>query len=85
MRGTVKFFSLSKGFGFIIRDDGATDVYFNRASLRRDRDYDPVEGDLVEFEVRDARLGPLAHHVEQIQPADGTRLPIHANGKGTHA
>lgn len=63
MRGKVKFFSIKKGFGFVTTDEGA-DVYFNRASLPRDRQYDPVEGDAVSFEVRDARLGKIAHRME---------------------
>lgn len=62
--GVVKFFNLQKSFGFITGDDGK-DVYFNRASLPLDRRYDPVEGDRVVFEVRDARQGPIAHHIEQ--------------------
>lgn len=65
MRGTVKFFSLKRGFGFITLDDGA-DVYFNRASLRRDREFDPVEGDVVECDVRPTSQGRIAHHIEQI-------------------
>lgn len=63
MRGTVKFFNLKKGFGFILSDSG--EIYFNRASLRRDREYDPVEGDTVDFEVRDARKGKVAVRIEQ--------------------
>lgn len=64
MQGTVKFFNGKRGFGFVTLDDGK-EVYFNRASLRRDREYDPVEGDTVVFEVRDARLGKIAVHIEQ--------------------
>ena len=64
MQGTVKFFNGKRGFGFVTLDDGK-EVYFNRASLRRDREYDPVEGDSVSFEVRDARLGKIAVHIEQ--------------------
>lgn len=65
MRGKVKFFNIRKGFGFVTGDDGL-EFYFNRASLPRERRYDPVEGDAVTFEVRDARKGGMAHHVEQI-------------------
>lgn len=67
MKGIVKFFNIRRGFGFITGDDGK-DHYFNRSSLPRDREYDPVEGDKVEFHQRDARLGPIAHHIEQISP-----------------
>lgn len=62
--GTVKFFSIVKGFGFVVTD-GGREVYFNRASLRRDRAYDPTEGDKISFELRDAKQGPIAVHIEQ--------------------
>lgn len=66
MLGTVKFFNTAKGFGFIRTEQG-TEVYFNRAALPLDRRYDPMEGDAVQFEVRDARQGPIAHHIEQCE------------------
>lgn len=62
--GTVKFFNTQRGFGFVKLEDGS-EVYFNRAGLRRDRPYDPVEGDQIVCEVRDARQGKIAHHIEQ--------------------
>lgn len=65
MRGTIKFFNLNRGFGFITLSDGV-DVYFSKTSLRRDREFDPVEGDPVECEVRDGRQGRIACHIEQI-------------------
>lgn len=65
--GTVKFFNVARGFGFISLEDGV-DVYFNRAGLRRDRPYDPVEGDQVVCEIRDGRQGTIAHHIEQVSP-----------------
>lgn len=65
-RGIVKFFNLSRGFGFITLEDGA-DIYFNRAGLRRDRTYDPVEGDEITCQTRDARQGKIAHHIEQAE------------------
>lgn len=65
MLGTVKFFNSKQGFGFVTPDMG-DDVYFSKASLPRDRRYDPVEGDKVSFEVRDGRIGKIAHHIEQL-------------------
>lgn len=70
-RGTVKFFSVRRGFGFIIPEpsDGK-EIYFSRASLPRDRRYDPVEGDPVEFDVRSSPQGPMAVRIElqTVQP-----------------
>lgn len=66
MRGTVKFYSLKKGFGFLVPDDGTGEIYFNKQSLRRDREYDPIDGDTVEFQIRETSAGKLAHHIEQL-------------------
>ena len=66
MLGKVKFFSIKKGFGFIVPDDGSKDIYFNKASLRRDREYDPIDGDPLEYQVRESGVGPIAHHIEQL-------------------
>lgn len=64
MLGTVKFFNLARGFGFITTEAGE-DVYFSKTSLPRARKYDPVEGDVVTLEVRDSKSGKIAHHIEQ--------------------
>lgn len=52
MRGRIKFYNTANRFGFIIPDDGSGDLYFAESSLPRSRHYDPVEGDVVEFEAR---------------------------------
>lgn len=61
--GTIKFFNPRSGFGFIVPDKATADspdIYFNRSSLARDRQYDPVEGDKVQFETRSAEKGTMA-------------------------
>ena len=63
MRGTVKFYDCDKGFGFITGNDGA-DYYFSRTCLPRRREYDPVEGDPVEFDTREIERGLIAHHID---------------------
>lgn len=63
MMGKIKFFNAQRGFGFITTEAGE-DVYFSAASLPLGRKYDPVEGDAVAFDLRDARKGKMAHHVE---------------------
>lgn len=63
MRGKIKFYSTARGFGFILPDDGSTDIYFAKSSLPLDRKYDPVEGDAVEFDIRAVAKGRVAHHI----------------------
>lgn len=63
MKGTVKWFNESKGFGFITPESGAKDVFvhasaFSSGVLR--------EGDTVEFEVEQGAKGPSATNVKRI-------------------
>ena len=53
--GTVKFFNVSKGFGFIAPDDGGADVFVHASALERAGIRDLNEGDLVSFEVEEDR------------------------------
>ena len=48
MRGSIKFYNVSKGFGFI-KVQGQKDVFFHKSSVSRD--YTPQENDQVEFNL----------------------------------
>lgn len=78
MRGRIKFYNVAKRFGFIIPADGTGDLYFAESSLPRSRQYDPVEGDVVEFEARDTdRENRLACNIV-LDVSEG--IPAKANG-----
>lgn len=57
--GTVKFFNVSKGFGFITPDSGA-DLFFHISEIQGEQ---PKDGDKVEFEVGQGKKGPVATKV----------------------
>lgn len=61
--GKVKFFNGSRGFGFIIRDDGAPDVYVNAMDVKGGQ---LADGDKVEFDVEQAERGPRARNVKKV-------------------
>jgi CspA family cold shock protein len=61
-KGTVKFFNESKGFGFIVPDDGGKDVFVHANGLNQDI----YEGDKVTYDVEDGRKGPAAVNVEVV-------------------
>jgi len=61
--GTVKFYNGSRGFGFIIRDDGAPDVYVNAQDVKGGM---LSERDKVEFDVEQAERGPRARNVKKV-------------------
>ena len=55
VRGTVKFFNQSRGFGFITLDDGGSDVFVHVSSIATNTILN--EGDKVTFDVVDDRRG----------------------------
>lgn len=60
--GTVKFFNNSKGFGFIVPDDGSKDVFVHVNGL-----IDEIaEGDKVSYDVEEGQKGLNAVNVKVI-------------------
>ena len=58
--GKVKFFNQQKGFGFILDDDSAKEVFVHVTGL-----IDKIkDDDLVSFEVVEDRRGPKAINVK---------------------
>ena len=62
-RGTVKWFSDQKGFGFISPEDGSKDVFVHHSSIQGEGFKSLREGESVEFEVTDGQKGPQATNV----------------------
>jgi CspA family cold shock protein len=62
MKGTVKWFNDSKGYGFIQKPDGG-DVFVHFSAIEADGFRTLTEGEEVEFEVRDSDTGPQASNV----------------------
>lgn len=66
-RGTVKWFSDAKGYGFIQGDDG-TDIFVHRSGIVGDGFRTLHEGQIVEYEQALSGKGPLAVDVVSVGP-----------------
>ena len=64
-KGTVKWFSNEKGFGFISREDG-DDVFVHFSAIQGEGYKSLHEGQEVEFDVVDGDKGPQAANVRPL-------------------
>ena len=62
MKGTVKWFNDSKGYGFIKNAQGE-DVFVHFSAIQVDGFRTLAEGEEVEFEVQESERGPQAANV----------------------
>jgi CspA family cold shock protein len=66
LRGTVKWFSDEKGYGFISRE-GGEDVFVHFSGISGEGFKSLAEGQQVEFEVTQGKKGPQATDVRPVQ------------------
>ncbi len=64
-RGRVKWFSNSKGYGFIEQEDGE-DVFVHFSALQEEGFKSLAEGQEVEFDIVEGPKGPQAANVVKI-------------------
>jgi CspA family cold shock protein len=64
--GTVKWFNESKGFGFIVPDDGTPDVFVHHSNIAAEGYRTLDEGQKVEYETGQGRKGPEATQVKPV-------------------
>jgi len=66
VKGTVKWFNDSKGYGFIIQDNGGPDVFVHHSSIAGEGYKSLSEGDHVEFEITEGPKGPQASNCVKL-------------------
>ena len=62
--GTVKFFNVAKGFGFIVDDATNKDIFVHVTGLLSGVTIQ--EKDKVQFEIEEGKKGPSAIKVQKI-------------------
>lgn len=64
--GTVKWFNSTKGFGFIVPDDGGDDLFVHHSEIKVGGYASLEEGQKVEFEIGQGKKGPCAVNVTPV-------------------
>lgn len=62
MKGTVKFFNTTKGFGFITPEDGSKDIFVHMSALDGQT---ITENEVVTFEIEEGPKGLNAVNVQK--------------------
>ena len=66
-KGTVKWFSNAKGFGFIQTEGVERDIFVHYSSIQTEGYRTLKQGEPVEFELVDGEKGPKAENVMRVQ------------------
>ena len=65
VKGTVKWFNATKGYGFISTEEGE-DVFVHYSAITQDGFKTLEEGQQVEFEIVQGEKGPQATNVTKL-------------------
>ena len=65
IKGKIKWFNPTKGYGFIEREDKEKDVFVH-SSAARAANLELNEGDELTFEVENGEKGPAATNLQKV-------------------
>ena len=64
--GMIKWFSNIKGFGFIVNDDGAQDIFVHYSSIGSEGYKTLKTGQIVNYDIKEGEKGLHAENVVPI-------------------
>ncbi len=65
-KGTVKWFNVQKGYGFITPEDGGEDIFVHHTNIEMEGFRKLYNGQEVEYEVGEGEKGPQANNVRPL-------------------
>ena len=65
-KGTVKWFNAQKGFGFIVPEEGDSDIFVHISAVERSGLTDLKDGQNVTFELEEDRGRMAASNIELV-------------------
>jgi CspA family cold shock protein len=68
--GVVKWYNEASGYGFIVPDEGGSDLFVRGGSVEGDNRVALSEGERVEFEPREGGMGPEAIDVLRVPASE---------------
>lgn len=74
--GHIKWFDPSKGFGFVVSDEGGPDILLHANVLRNFGQGSVADGSLIEIAVQQTERGLQAIEVLSISPPAGDNPPL---------
>ena len=66
-RGTVKWFSEQKGYGFVAPDEGGEDLFVHYSAIEGEGYRSLTEGERVSYEPTRGRKGEQAENVRKVE------------------
>ena len=66
MKGKVKWFDGSKGYGFISPEDGSKDIFVHHSAIQGEGFKSLIENEAVEFDLGQSHKGPRAENVRKL-------------------
>ena len=80
VQGTVKWFDVVKGFGFVVAEDGGPDILLHANVLRNFGQGSVADGSSVELRIQRTERGLQATEVLTIIPPEGSETDFNFEG-----